>query len=75
MTTTFIDSLKPKFDKGSKILDFQTLDIGERKLLNIARYKDKIEFEETNQWFHPKFTSLIKELDGRKYTQENYYRI
>ena len=40
------------------------MDIGEGKLLNIARYKNKAEFEETNKWFHPKFTSMMKELDG-----------
>ena len=64
LAATFIESLKPRFDKESKILDFQTLDIGEGKLLNIARYKNKEEFEETNKWFHPKFTSMMKELDG-----------
>ena len=64
LATTFIESLKPRFDKESKILDFQTLDIGEGKLLNIARYKNKVEFEETNEWFHPKFISMMKELDG-----------
>ena len=64
LAATFIESLKPRFDKESKILDFQTLDIGEGKLLNIARYTNKAEFEETNKWFHPKFTSMMKELDG-----------
>ena len=29
------------------------------------RYKNKIEFEESFIWFHPKFTSLMKELDGQ----------
>ena len=37
LAVTFISSLKPKFDSESRILDFQTLDIGEGKLLNIAR--------------------------------------
>ena len=64
LAATFIESLKPRFDKESKILDFQTLDIGEGKLLNIARYKNKVEFEETNKWLAPEFTSMIKELDG-----------
>ena len=64
LAVTFISSLKPKFDSESRILDFQTLDIGEGKLLNIARYANKIDFEETNKWFHPKFTTMMKELDG-----------
>jgi len=45
-------------------LKFQILDIGEGKLLNIACYKNKVEFEETNKWFHPKYNSMMKELDG-----------
>ena len=49
LAATFIESLKPRFDKD-KILDFQTFHI-EGKLY-IARYKNKVEFEETNKWFH-----------------------
>ena len=33
-------------------------------LYDFAAFKNKIEFEETNKWFHPKFTSMMKELDG-----------
>ena len=32
LADTFIESLKPKFNKVSKKLDFQTSDIGEEKL-------------------------------------------
>ena len=49
---------------GSKLLDFQILDIGEGKILNIAKYNNKKDFEDTNKWLQPLFTKMMKELDG-----------
>ena len=39
-------------------------DIGEGKILNIAKYNSKKDFEETNKWLQPLFTKMMKELDG-----------
>ena len=64
LVLAFINSMQQKFDQQSKIIDFQILDIGEGKILNIARYHNKKDFEETNKWLAPEFTSMIKELDG-----------
>ena len=64
LVLAFINSMQGKFDQKSKIIDFQILDIGEGKILNIARYKNKNDFEDTNKWLAPEFTTMIKELDG-----------
>ena len=34
------------------------------KLLNIAKYNNKKDFEDTNKWLQPLFTKMMKELDG-----------
>jgi len=60
----FISSVAPRFDKESKIIDFQILDIGEGKILNIAKYNNKKDYEETNKWLQPLYTKMMKELDG-----------
>ena len=46
LVLAFINSMQQKFDQKSKIIDFQILDIGEGKILNIARYHNKKDFEE-----------------------------
>ena len=56
--------MTPRFQNDSKLLDFQVLDIGEGKILNIAKYNSKKDYEETNKWLQPLFTKMMKELDG-----------
>ena len=64
LALAFKSSVAPKFQSDSKLLDFQILDIGEVKILNIAKYNNKEDFEETNRWLQPLFTKMMKELDG-----------
>lgn len=64
LALAFISTVTPKFQNDSKLLDFQILDIGEGKILNIAKYNNKKDFEETNKWLQPLFTKMMKELDG-----------
>ena len=49
LALAFISTVTPKFQNDSKLLDFQILDIGEGKILNIARYNNKKDFEDTNK--------------------------
>mgnify|MGYP001170733315 FL=1 len=64
LALAFITAVAPKFQNDSKLLNFQILDIGEGKILNIAKYNSKKNFEETNKWLQPLFTKMTKELDG-----------
>ena len=36
----------------------------EGKILNIAKYPTKKDFEEANKWLQPEFSKMVKELDG-----------
>ena len=64
LALAFINTMTLKFENDSKLLDFQILDIGEGKILNIAKYNSKKDFEEINKWLQPLFTQTMKELDG-----------
>ena len=64
LALAFISTVTPRFQNDSKLLDFQVLDIGEGKILNIAKYNSKKDFEHTNKWLQPLFTNMMKELDG-----------
>ena len=55
LALAFISTVTPKFQSDSKLLDFQILDIGEGKILNIAKYNNKKDYEDTK---------MMKELDG-----------
>ena len=48
------------FQNDSKLLDFQILDFGEGKILNIAKYNSKKDFEDTNKRLQPLFTKMMK---------------
>ena len=41
LALAFISTVTPRFQNDSKLLDFQVLDIGEGKILNIAKYNRK----------------------------------
>ena len=41
LALAFISTVTPKFQNDSKLLDFQILDIGEGKILNIEKYNSK----------------------------------
>ncbi len=65
LALAFIQTITSTFESNSsKLLDFQILDIGEGKILNIARYNTKKDFEDTNKWLQPEFLKMMKELDG-----------
>ena len=64
IAATVIASFGAKFKNESKLLDLIVLDIGEGKLLNIARYNNKIEYEQANKWLQPEFSKMVKELEG-----------
>ncbi len=54
----------PDLEKKSKILEISFLDIGEGKLLAIAKYSSEEDFTETNKWLYPIITKNVKALDG-----------
>ena len=64
IAVTVISSMKEKFLNETKLLELTVLDIGEGKLLNIAKYRNKQDFEESNKWLQPEFGKLVKELEG-----------
>lgn len=65
LALAFIQTITPKFEtSASKLIEFQILDIGEGKILNIAKYNNKKDFEETNKWLQPEFIKMMKELEG-----------
>ena len=61
---SFIYSIQKNIFEESRIIDFQVLEIGEGKILNIAKYNNKKDFEETNRWLVPELTLMIKKLDS-----------
>ena len=54
----------PALEKDSKIQEIMFLDIGEGKLLAIAKYPSEEDFLETNKWIYPVISKNVKELDG-----------
>ena len=64
IAATVIGSLGDRYKNDSKLLDLVVLDIGEGKILNIAKYPTKKDFEEANKWLQPEFSRMVKELDG-----------
>ena len=64
IAATVIGSLGDRYKNDSKLLDLVVLDIGEGKILNIAKYPTKKDFEEANKWLQPEFSKMVKELDG-----------
>lgn len=64
LALAYITSYTQKFQNESSLLDFQILDIGEGKILNIAKYNSKKDFEETNKWLQPLYTKMMQELEG-----------
>ena len=53
-----------QYRKKSKCLSVEFIKTGEGKLLSIARYNSKEDFEETNKWSGPIFKKNVSELDG-----------
>ena len=64
IASTVISSFGDRFKNESKLIELLVLDIGEGKLLNIAKYNNKADFEEANKWLQPEFSKMVKELDG-----------
>tara|TARA_B100001123_G_C14802063_1_gene824852 strand:- start:89 stop:463 length:375 start_codon:yes stop_codon:yes gene_type:complete len=54
----------PVLKKDSKMLEIIFLDIGEGKLLAIAKYPSEEDFNKTNKWIYPLISKNVKELDG-----------
>ena len=64
IAATVISSFSNRFKNESKLIDLLVLDIGEGKLLNIARYNNVNDYLEANKWLQPEFSKMVKELDG-----------
>lgn len=64
IAATVISSFSNRFKNESKLIDLLVLDIGEGKLLNIARYNNESDFSAANKWLQPEFSKMVKELDG-----------
>ena len=64
LALAFISTVTPKFQNDSKLLDLQILDVEEAKILNIAKYNNKKNFEDTDIWLKLLFALIMKELDG-----------
>ena len=64
IAATVISSFSNRFKSESKLIDLLVLDIGEGKLLNIARYNNVNDYLEANKWLQPEFSKMVKELDG-----------
>lgn len=61
---TYMQSTILKLESESDLVRFRIMDIVEGKLLNVAKYKTKEDFEATNRWFFPMILQGVKELDG-----------
>ena len=61
----FIQAQEANFINKSDIASFSVMDIGEGKLLNVAKYESKEDFEKTNKWLSPIFLEAVDALDGR----------
>lgn len=61
---TYMQSTIPKLESESNLVRFRIMDIGEGKLLNVAEYKSKEDFEVANKWLGPMILQGVKELDG-----------
>ena len=62
---SFIQTMENPFQEKSKIISFSVMNIGEGKILNVATYNSKQDFEDTNKWMGPVFLEAIDALDGR----------
>ena len=54
----------PTLKQDSKILEVSFLDIGEGKLLAVAKYSSEDDFQKTNKWLYPLTVKNVKALDG-----------
>ena len=54
----------PALKQDSKVLEVSFLDIGEGKLLAIAKYYSEDDFQDTNKWLYPLIIKNVKALDG-----------
>ena len=54
----------PDLEKDSNCYSVDLIDIGEAKVMGIAKYKSEEAFKETNKWLLPKLSEYIKSLDG-----------
>ena len=54
----------PEYTKKSKCLSVEFLETGEGKLLSIARFFNKNDYDNTSQWAIPAFKKYVVELEG-----------
>ena len=54
----------PEYRKRSNCLSVEFLEIGEGKLLSIARFLNKSDYDNTSQWAVPIFKKYVVELEG-----------
>ena len=64
LALSFIKSLDERFNKESKIIQYDAIDIGEGKILTVAKYNNNEDFLETNKWLKPLTITMIKDLTG-----------
>ena len=64
LALAWMKNLDDRFNKESKIIQYDAIDIGEGKILTVAKYNNNQDFLETNKWLKPLTVTMIKDLTG-----------
>ena len=64
LALAWMKNLDDRFNKESKIIQYDAIDIGEGKILTVAKYNSNEDFLETNKWLKPLTVTMIKDLTG-----------
>ena len=64
LALAWMKNLDDRFNKESKIIQYDAIDIGEGKILTVAKYNSNEDFLETNKWLKPLTVRMTKDLTG-----------
>tara|TARA_B100001029_G_scaffold171761_1_gene168854 strand:+ start:128 stop:421 length:294 start_codon:yes stop_codon:yes gene_type:complete len=64
LALSWMKNLDDRLNKDSKIIQYDAIDIGEGKILTVAKYNSNEDFLETNKWLKPLVVRMTKDLTG-----------
>ena len=64
LALSWMKNLDDRLNKDSKIIQYDAIDIGEGKILTVAKYNSNEDFLETNKWLKPLVVTMTKDLTG-----------
>ena len=64
LALSWMKNLDDRFNNDSKIIQYDAIDIGEGKILTVAKYNNNEDFLETNKWLKPLTVTMTKDLTG-----------